>query len=81
MEEIYICTQYLKGFSYSDVLALPVHERRYYLSLKARDNTKEREHHEAQTNKVNRNSKGTRQTRVSGENLKNRFNSGELPLS
>jgi hypothetical protein len=32
--EIYLCTQHLDGFGYSDVLLLPVYERRFYLNLK-----------------------------------------------
>jgi hypothetical protein len=34
LEEIYLCTQHLDGFGYSDVLLLPVYERRFYLNLK-----------------------------------------------
>ena len=32
------------GFTYSDVLALPVYERRFFLSLKARDVNKQKEY-------------------------------------
>ncbi len=80
LEEIYICTQHLDGFTYTDVLALPVYERRFFLSLKARDVSKQKEHVES-ASKTQSNSKGKRQSTVSGENLKNRLNKGDIPLN
>ena len=79
LEEIYICTQHLKGFTYSDVLALPTYERRYFLGLLTKD-VREREEQaekmkeQAQT----KGGKGKRSTRVSGEALKNKIKSGEV---
>lgn len=80
LEEVYICTQHLDGFSYTDVLALPVYERRFFLSLKARDISKQKEHIETTSN-AQSNSKGNRTTNISGENLKNRIKNGDLPLN
>lgn len=82
MEEIYICTQFLKGVTYNDVLMMPTYERRYFLGLLTKD-AREREEkvEEMKNNAKNRNSKGTRTTKVSGQALKNRINSGEIPLN
>jgi hypothetical protein len=71
----------MDGFTYSDVLALPVYERRFFLSLKARDVNKQKEQQEEQSKAVKSNSKGSRTTNISGENLKNRMKNGDLPLN
>jgi hypothetical protein len=81
LEEIYICTQHLDGFTYADVLALPVYERRYFLSLKSKDISKQKEHHEEQTQVAKSNSKGNRTSTVSGDALKNRMKNGDIPLN
>lgn len=81
LEEIYICTQHLDGFTYADVLALPVYERRFFLSLKSKDVSKQKEHYEEQIKTAKSNSKGSRTTNISGENLKNRIKNGDLPLN
>ena len=80
LEEVYICTQHLDGFSYTDVLALPVYERRFFLSLKARDISKQKEHIETTSN-AQSNSKGNRTSTVSGDALKNRMKNGDIPLN
>ena len=79
MEEIYICTQHLKGFTYSDVLALPTYERRYFLGLLTKD-AKQREEQIEKLKEKNKTTtgKGSRQTRVSGDALKNKIKSGEV---
>ena len=81
LEEIYICTQHLDGFTYSDVLALPVYERRFFLSLKSKDISKQKEHYEEQNQAVKSNSKGNRTSTVSGDALKNRMKNGDIPLN
>ena len=81
LEEIYICTQHLDGFTYADVLALPVYERRFFLSLKSRDISKQKEHQEEQTQAAKSNSKGNRTTTVSGDALKNKMKNGDIPLN
>jgi hypothetical protein len=81
LEEIYICTQHLNGFTYADVLALPVYERRYFLSLKSKDVNKQKEYQEEQTKTAKSNSKGNRSSTVSGDALKNRMKNGDIPLN
>jgi hypothetical protein len=82
LEEIYICTQHLKGMSYSDVLAMPTYERRFFLGQKTRELSKQQEDMEkAKEQQQSKGSKGSRSTRVSGEALKNKIKSGELPTS
>lgn len=79
MEEVHICTQHLKGFTHSDVMALPVYERRFHLSLLMKSKQQEQEHIEKQQEKTkSNNSKGNRQSRVSGDALKNRMKRGDL---
>jgi hypothetical protein len=74
LEEIFICTQHLNGFTYTDVLKLPVYERRFYLSLLMRQAKKRDEQSEQ-----NKNNKGGKTTRISGEALKTKLKSGEIP--
>ncbi len=81
MEEIYIMTQHLQNMPYSDVMSMPVFERRFYLGLHTKQLRQKEEHianlkAQAQT----KNSKGSRTTRVSGESLKNKIKNGEIPL-
>jgi len=71
----------MNGFTYSDVLALPVYERRFFLSLKAKDISKQKEHQEEQTKTAKSNSKGNRTSTVSGDALKNRMKNGDIPLN
>lgn len=71
----------MDGFTYSDVLALPVYERRFFLSLKSRDVSKQKEQQEEQTKAAKSNSKGNRSSTVSGDALKNRMKNGDIPLN
>ena len=71
----------MNGFTYSDVLALPVYERRFFISLKAKDISKQKEHQEEQTKTLKSNSKGNRTSTVSGDALKNRMKNGDIPLN
>ena len=82
LEEVYICLQHLKGVTYNDVLAMPVYERRYFLSLLTKE-TKERQEREAEIKEKTQSTtgKGKRTTRVSGDALKSRMKTGDLPLS
>lgn len=59
---------------------MPTSERRYFLSLRTRENHEKAERM-AEGAKQTQNSKGNRTTRVSGEALKQRFNNGQMPLS
>lgn len=67
--------------SYNDVLSMPVYERRFFLNSFIEENEKKKakieEEQENQNNTSN--GKGTRTTKVSGEQLKSRLKSGEIP--
>lgn len=81
LEEIYICTQYLKGFTYSDVMNMPIYERRFFLGLLTKEaSEKQAKFEEMKEQAKTSGSKGSRTTRVSGANLKNKLKSGEIPL-
>ena len=72
----------MKGFNYSDVLELPVYERRYFLSLKTREINEQKDQQEAvNNNHTSTNSRGSRTSTVSGESLKNRMKNGDIPLT
>ena len=58
---------------------MPTSERRYFLSLRTRENHEKAERM-AEGAKQTQNSKGNRTTRISGSQLKDRFNSGQIPL-
>lgn len=59
---------------------MPTYERRSYLNLLMNENEKKHEMMEEQANKMqNKNAKGTRNTRVSGDTLKSRLKNGEIP--
>ena len=59
---------------------MPTAERRFYLGLLVQSRQKEQEQYEnAQTSKSN--SKGSRQTKISGEALKSKIKTGEMPLN
>lgn len=82
LEEIFICTQYLKGVTYSDVLAMPTYERRYFLGLLTREAKKREEEAEKlrdQARSKNNGGKGSRSTRISGDTLKSKMQNGEIP--
>ena len=64
--------------SYSDVLSMPVYERKFYLTTFIQENEKKREQVENQQMN-SKNSKGTRTTKVSGEQLKTKLKRGEIP--
>jgi len=83
LEEIYICTQLLKGFTYNDVLSMPTYERRFFLGMLTKQKAEEEERVAEMMNNQqgNPNAKGSRQTKVSGQALKNKFKTGEIPLT
>lgn len=57
---------------------MPVYERRFFLNKFVSD--KEKQSEKADSQPVNtKNSKGTRTTKISGETLKARLRSGEIP--
>lgn len=64
--------------SYNDVLMMPVYERRFFLNSLIQENEKKKEKMEAQATNSS-SGKGTRTTKISGEQLKSRLKSGEIP--
>jgi len=65
-----------------DVLSMPVYERRFFLGLLNKENFEKQEKIEEMKEQAKTSgSKGTRTTKISGQNLKNRMNNGDLPLS
>lgn len=63
--------------SYTDVLMMPVYERRFYLTTFVQE--KEKQKDAAENQQMNtKNSKGTRTTKISGSELKQRMKSGEI---
>ena len=79
IEEIYYCVKHI-GFSYSDVLNMSVYERRQYLKLLLNENNSKNEAIEEQKEEMNnKGAKGSRTTKVSGDQLKARLKSGEIP--
>ena len=71
--------QHLK-MSYSDVLCMPTYERRFFLSLLMKQNV-ERQEEVDNMQKTQTNSKGSRKTSISGDALKSRMKSGDIPLN
>jgi hypothetical protein len=72
--------QYLK-IGYTDVLNMPTNERRFYMGMLIKTKSEEQEAAEQASAKANPNAKGNRKTKVSGEALKNKIKSGEVPLT
>ena len=68
--------------TYSDVLAMPTYERRFFLGQKTRELAKREEQMEKnKEQQQSKSSKGSRTTRVSGEALKNKIKRGDLPTT
>ena len=73
--------QHLKGVTYSDVLRMPVYERRFFLGLLNKDARERQEQMEEMKAKAQtKGGKGSRTTRVSGEALKSKMKSGQIPM-
>lgn len=79
-----MCTQYLKGVTYNDVLSMPTYERRFFLSLLTKEAHERREEVERMREDAKTRtsgSKGSRTTRLSGDALKSRMKNGDVPLT
>ena len=63
---------------YCDVLSMPTYERRFFLTKFIDENEKRKEQVETQQQNAG-NSKGKRTTTISGEQLKSRLKSGQIP--
>jgi len=66
--------------TYQDVLSAPTYERRFFLATLINENTKKQEvmEEKIQESKTS-NSKGSRTTTVSGNQLKAKLKSGQIP--
>jgi hypothetical protein len=59
---------------------MPTYERRFFLGLLSKENGRKQEEMEAmQEKQQSRGGKGSRQTRVSGQALKNKMQAGQIP--
>lgn len=58
---------------------MPTSERRFYLGLLIQEKQKQKEHYE-NSKKQSSGSKGNRKSTISGDVLKNKIKSGEIPL-
>lgn len=77
-EEIFACIKHV-GMTYQDVLSTPTCERRFFLLKLIDNNRKKEEAVEEQLQSIKgKNSKGSRTTRVSGEQLKAKLKNGEI---
>jgi hypothetical protein len=62
-------------------MSMPTYERRYYLDMLIRENTKKNDMmEEKMENMKNSSAKGTRNTKIGGEQLKNKLKSGEIKV-
>lgn len=66
--------------TYQDVLSCPTYERRFYLQMLINEANKRQELiEEAQQARANSGGRGSRNTRISGDQLKAKLQSGEIP--
>lgn len=64
---------------YNDVLNMPTNERRFHIGMLVKNKSEEQERMKEMYDKSS-GGKGTRKTRISGEALKSRIKSGDVPL-
>tara|TARA_R110000803_G_scaffold74903_2_gene139012 strand:+ start:10150 stop:10356 length:207 start_codon:yes stop_codon:yes gene_type:complete len=65
--------------TYQDVLSAPTCERRFFLNKLINENEKKQEEAETRINNMNsKGAKGTRTTKMGGEQLKSKMKSGEI---
>lgn len=70
--------------TYSDIMAMPTYERRYFLGMltkQAKEKEEETERLREEAQNKSKGSKGQRSTRITGQSLKNKMKSGEIPTS
>lgn len=60
---------------------MPTSERRFHLGMLVKTRKEEQERMEEMKNKTSSGGKGNRTTKISGEALKNKMKSGEVPLT
>jgi hypothetical protein len=62
--------------TYQDVLSTPTYERKFYLDTLVKENEKRRENVKDKTYSTG---KGSRTKTITGDSLKNKLRSGEIP--
>jgi hypothetical protein len=80
LEETFIVMQQLKT-GYMDVMSMPVYERRFFINILLKQQEKQQEYVENNANASNSNTKGNRKSKISGDALKSKMKSGEIPLN
>ncbi len=66
---------------YIDVMSMPVYERRFFINLLLNQHEKQQQYIEDNAGTTNSNAKGSRKTKISGDALKSKMKSGEIPLN
>ena len=70
--------------SYNDILSMPTYERRYFLGMLTKEASEKQEELEKireEAQNKSKGSKGQRSTRITGQSLKNKMKSGEIPTT
>jgi hypothetical protein len=67
------------GISYSDVMGMPTYERRFFIETLRNDVKQQNENIEEAKNNVTSSGKGSRSKQISGDALKSKMQSGEIP--
>ena len=71
----------MKNMTYSDVMVMPTYERRYYLGMLTREFERKEEAIEvAKEQTTTTGGKGSRTSKISGQNLKSKMKTGDIPL-
>tara|TARA_B100000927_G_scaffold258117_1_gene226379 strand:+ start:814 stop:1020 length:207 start_codon:yes stop_codon:yes gene_type:complete len=66
--------------TYQDALSTPTHERKFFILTLINENNKQNEESQKQMERLrNKGAKGTRSSRIGGEQLKSKMRSGEIP--
>ena len=68
----------MKNMTYSDVMVMPTYERRYYLGMLTKDFERREEQQKEQ--QATSGGKGSRTSKISGQQLKTKINNGDVPL-
>lgn len=64
---------------YDDAMMMPVYERRFFIDLLVKQREKTLE--DAGNPVSNKNAKGSRQSKISGDALKTKMQNGQIPLN
>jgi hypothetical protein len=80
LEEAFVCIQNL-NIGYNDAMMMPTYERRYFINLLIKQNERKMEFMENEKTNQTSTSKGNRQSKISGDSLKNKMKNGDIPLN